>query len=288
VDHYAVRQTRTAFPLTLLSPFVIKLAIDLGILLLVTPLAFALRYDWLTPAWGVNSIVSMSIAMVVLKLLAFGVFGVFNQSWQRFTFHDLGALVKAVAAVMLPTSLLLLFLGPSLMVPRSIPLIDGLLTLSLMAAVRAVARYSHETRLLQTANRSGRGRRVLVIGAGEAGSLIVREMLRHPETGLRPVGFLDDDPAKQRARIATVPVLGTLEALEKVVTQLNVDEVLIAIPSAEGRVLRELVERLTAVRPGIRYRTMPGVYELLSGRRNRSSISTSRMRLMPTRPLSSS
>ncbi|MBS3965718.1 MAG: polysaccharide biosynthesis protein [Truepera sp.] len=265
MDQHAVRATGT-FPPALRSPFAIKLAIDLGIVLLATPLAFALRYDWLTPAWGVNSIVLMSFAMAALKMLAFGAFGVFNQSWQRFTFRDLGALVKAVAAVMLPTSLLLLFLGPSLMVPRSIPLIDGLLTLSLMAAVRAVARYSHETRLLQVASTSGRGRRVLVIGAGEAGSLIVREMLRHPETGLRPVGFLDDDPTKQRARIATVPVLGTLEVLEKVVTQLNVDEVLIAIPSAEGRVIRGLIERLTAVRPGIRYRTMPGVYELLSGR----------------------
>lgn len=252
--------------MSMLSPSVMKLAADLSIWLLVTPLAFALRYDWLPPATGATSIVMTTVVLTGLKLLAFSAFGVLSQSWRKFAFRDLGALVKATFAVVLPTSLLLLWLGPVLAVPRSIPLIDGLLTLLLMAAVRAAARYSHETRLLHAVGPMGRGRTVLVIGAGEAGSLIVREMLRHPETGLRPVGFLDDDPAKQRSRIASVPVLGTLEVLEKVVTQLAVDEVLIAIPSAEGRVIRSLVERLSKVRPGIRYRTMPGVYELLSGR----------------------
>ncbi len=101
--------------------------------------------------------------------------------------------------------------------------------------VRALQRYRHENRAASTVAPEDR-RRVLIIGAGDAGTLIAREMLRHPETGLEPIGFLDDDPAKRGQRIATVPVLGPIDEIEGHLDALAVDEVLIAAPSVGGAV----------------------------------------------------
>lgn len=107
-------------------------------------------------------------------------------------------------------------------------------------------------------NRRGQGttgRRVLVAGAGEAGSLIAGEMLRHPEAGLRPVGFLDDDPNKRGQTIKGVPVVGSLQDLPKAVRELAVEEVLIAMPSAPGSVVRQVVNLARLSR--VPYRILP-------------------------------
>ncbi|BDB11810.1 polysaccharide biosynthesis protein [Thermus thermophilus] len=118
--------------------------------------------------------------------------------------------------------------------------------------------------------KGGTKKRVLVVGAGEAGTMVVREMLRHPEAGLYPVGFLDDDPNKRGQTIAGVRVVGALDDLPRAVRALEVDEVLVAIPSAPGSVVRKVVELARAV--GVSYRILPGIHEILSGRVGLSQI----------------
>jgi FlaA1/EpsC-like NDP-sugar epimerase len=162
-------------------------------------------------------------------------------------------------------TLILLSVAGNFGLARSLGILDGLLTLMFMGGVRWISRYWRETRLGQDVSPDKR-KRVLVIGAGEAGSLVVREMLRHPETGLSPVGFLDDNRRKWGQQIASVPVLGSSSDLETTIRNHSVDEVLIAIPSAEGKVIRGFVDRINAMKSGIKYRTIPGVYELLSGK----------------------
>ncbi|WP_153185646.1 polysaccharide biosynthesis protein, partial [Thermus scotoductus] len=92
----------------------------------------------------------------------------------------------------------------------------------------------------------------------------VREIVRHPVAGVFPVGFLDDDPNKQGQAIVGVRVVGTLEDLPRAVRTLEVDEVLVAIPSAPGSVVRKVVELARGV--GVQHRILPGIYEILSGR----------------------
>ena len=104
-----------------------------------------------------------------------------------------------------------------------------------------------------------------MIGAGEAGATLVREMLRHPETGMNPVGFLDDDRDKRGLTIASVPVLGTMLDLEQAITRHGIDEVLICIPSADGRTVRRIVDRVHHAAPDVPCRTMPALHEVLSG-----------------------
>jgi len=111
----------------------------------------------------------------------------------------------------------------------------------------------------------------LVAGAGDAGATIVREMHATPGIGLLPVGFVDDDAAKQGMRIHNVPVLGTRNDIPELVVRHGIEEVIIAMPAAPGRVIREF--RAICERAGVRYRTIPGIYELLDG-----SVSVSRLR----------
>src|SRR6185503_14230109 len=111
--------------------------------------------------------------------------------------------------------------------------------------------------------RARRGARsVLIVGAGDGGRLLLREILRNPDLGMRPVGFVDDDPRKQGVRVDRgLDVLGTTEDLPDVLEDVEPDEVLIAIPSAPGT-LRARVVRACRER-GVRVRTMPTVFELL-------------------------
>ena len=104
----------------------------------------------------------------------------------------------------------------------------------------------------------------MVIGAGDAGALVVREMQKNPQLGLHPVGYLDDDLTKQRHQIHGVPVIGKLADLRRVLDHRRVDEVIIAIPSAGGQVVR-LVTDICRLK-GIPFRTMPGLYELIGGK----------------------
>lgn len=113
-------------------------------------------------------------------------------------------------------------------------------------------------------SRSPGPRRVLIIGAGVAGTLVVEEIATHPDLNYLPVGFLDDDPGKHGKTIRGVPVLGGARDLGEAVTSLGADEILIAIPSATGDELRTVLQHCWDT--GRPFRTIPGVFQLISGR----------------------
>jgi FlaA1/EpsC-like NDP-sugar epimerase len=133
----------------------------------------------------------------------------------------------------------------------------------MMVAVRVVVHAMYD-RPLRGVRARRDARSVLIVGAGEGGRLLVREMLRNPDLGLRPIGFVDDDPRKRGARIDRgLEVLGRTRDLPRVLEDVEPDEVMIAIPSAPGRLRAEVV---AACRDrGVPVRTMPTVFELLQG-----------------------
>ena len=243
-------------------------AIDVALGLLATLAAFGLRFDGATPTGGAASLLAMLAFMTTLKVVAGHALGLHRQSWTRFAFEDARRVMLAAVAVgasgALLTAIVQGIARVPLGLPLTVPLLDGLLTGVFLLAARGAARHLAEARTARAV--PGRPlREVLLIGAGEAGSMMAREMLRHPETGLHPMGFLDDDPGKHGRTIASVPVLGTLADLDRVLTTERVDEVLICIPSADGQAVRRIVDRIRQTRPDLPYRTMPAIYELLSG-----------------------
>jgi FlaA1/EpsC-like NDP-sugar epimerase len=141
----------------------------------------------------------------------------------------------------------------------------------MVGGLRFTFRFLAETRRRFGEMQAGRVKRVLIVGAGDAGALVVKELQKNPQLNLIPVGFLDDNPTKQRQQIHGVPVVGTINEMTRWLEKLRVDEVIIAIPSAPGRVVRMVAD--VARLKGIPFRTMPGIYELLGGR-----VSVSRLR----------
>jgi len=156
--------------------------------------------------------------------------------------------------------------------PRSVLVIDWILSLVFVGGVRFSLRIIGDSASVgASSSKNGNQRRLVIVGAGDAGALVVREIQKNPQMDLLPVGFLDDNPAKQKQQIYGIPVVGTITDLPKVLDKLRVDEVIIAIPSAPGRVVR-LVADICRMK-NKPFRTMPGIYELLGG-----SVNVNRLR----------
>jgi FlaA1/EpsC-like NDP-sugar epimerase len=245
-----------------------KFLIDLTLAAAASWGAFALRLGLPIPKLYHRSEVFYILLSLAIKTALILGFGLFRQSWRSIGVRDLTRLGKAVAAFTLLSSTAAFLISPYYRIPRSIPLIDGMLLLIAWGAARLLVRLFLEGNV----RRKGRGqnKRVLVIGAGDAGTMIVREMLRHPESCLTPVGFLDDDPSKQNTTFVGYPVFGPVKRLAAVARGQSVDEILIAIPSVMGDAIRSILE--TARKAEIPARIIPGIWEVLSGKVSISSI----------------
>ncbi|WP_412062453.1 polysaccharide biosynthesis protein [Rubrivirga sp. IMCC45206] len=214
-----------------------KYAIDLGAWVAAAPLAFLLRLEGNVGAFA-QGLVVYALVGAVLKGAAIRYFGLHRRPWRWVGVSDLYVLIVATGVVGT-----LLFGGVLLLdgvgVPRSVPIIEAGLAVLMLSAARLSRRRKHErTRRPKDED----VRRVLVVGAGDAGVLLVRELLRQPDTGLLPVGFLDDDTTKAGQLHLGLPVLGPLADLGRVVADHDIDEVLLAMPTAPGHVIRQIVQ----------------------------------------------
>jgi FlaA1/EpsC-like NDP-sugar epimerase len=246
---------------------------DLLAIMLAAWLAFAFRFGWLFTETRPEFSAFLVLAVVV-KISAFFAFGIYRRYWRYAGFWDLMTLVLANSAASLVLGLLM---GSSRLIgwipgfSRWVPPLDWVFAIALTVGLRASLRAVAETMARRPYGRPATLRSVLIIGAGDAGAMVAREMQKNPQLGLRPVGFLDDDRIKAGKRIYGLNVLGDIAALERVVNTRSIDEVVIAIPTAGGRTLRSVAEQCQAL--GIPSRVMPGIYELLDGH-----LSVSRLR----------
>jgi FlaA1/EpsC-like NDP-sugar epimerase len=153
--------------------------------------------------------------------------------------------------------------------PRSIYPIAWLLNLVFTSGSRFGVRFFREYRNGNGKNGESAAapvnpKRALIIGAGEAGAMVAKEMYGHPTSGLLPVGFIDDDLRKQGMDLFNIPVLGRREDIPHLVVEYKIDEIIIAMPSAPGQKIREIVDICKGT--GVRVKTVPGVYELIDGK----------------------
>lgn len=254
---------------------VILALVDTALVAFSAAAAFLVPFDLVALRAEASTLALFTGLAIASKPPVFLLFGLYRQYWRYAGLREfiLVALAVAASGVFLTTLVLAASVtGVAPTLPRAVLLVDPVFTLAAIGGARVLARLLAEPRQAGGLPVDARTlRRVLVVGAGDAGELLVREMQRTPRLALEPVAFLDDDRAKQGKRIHGVPVMGALEALPAVVQTSRVEEVLVAMPAASGAVLRGVAERCRTA--GVGCRTVPGLYELLDG-----NVSVSRMR----------
>ncbi len=243
---------------------------DAGLVALAYYLAYRLRFDGGVPP-VYHDLFLRTIAFAVIGSLAcFAVAGMYRH-WMRYSSQR--EYVKIAEGVVLSVLALVAYVtvvqpklvtAPtgfvSLGVPSGVLVLFGLLSGAFLTGTRFLVHLVYQ-RPLRGFRASRNARRVVIVGAGNGGYLLLSELIKNPDLGYRPVGFVDDDPRKQGMRVGGVEVLGTTEELPEVLEDVEPDEVLIAVPSASGAMRARVV---TACRErGVAVRTMPTVFELL-------------------------
>ena len=213
------------------------------------------------------SLLWMTGLALIIKPVVYYFFGLYRRMWVYASIPEIKLIFFAVttASVILTIPMLFFLYGRVFFAfPRSVLVIDWILSILMVGGQRFSFRvFSEGLRRSNPAKRAEVVKRVLVIGAGDAGAMVVKELQRNPQLAMRPIGFLDDNLEKKGKSIHGIQVLGEVKDLPKVLSFHRVDEVIIAIPSAPGKIIREVTNLCR--RRNIAFRTMPGLYELLGG-----------------------
>ena len=246
-----------------------------ALVLCVTPaLALMLRVDGMQAiSKNAPALAFFTLAALLISIAVFFAFGLYQRYWRYASVDELTQIAAAVVAatalvavaffaIRTPSLGICDALEPACSLPRSIPFINGMLVLLAVGLTRFSVRTADL--YLQRGRPGMATQRVLLMGAGEAGTMIAREMRANPQLGLDPIGYIDDDPAKQGMRIRGLPVLGSRTALPDLVGQYKIDQVIIAMPTASGKAIRDVLA--ICEQAGVPAKTMPGMYELLGGK----------------------
>ncbi len=240
-----------------------QVVVDAGLVVAAYWLAYYVRFDGDTIPARYERTFWATLWLVLAIKLAMFVAMRFYTKWWRFTgLRDLQAIVLAcVGSTLIITALFSVWRPDDVVaIPRGVLALDLALTIILVGGARFVVRSIIER---PGPRERARARQVLICGAGEAGNILLREMTRNRGLGYRPVGLIDDERRKRRMRVQGTRVLGSRADLPRVLREVHVDEVIIAMPSAPGAVRNEIVEICRAA--GVPCRTLPGLDEMITG-----------------------
>jgi FlaA1/EpsC-like NDP-sugar epimerase len=245
--------------------------LDVVAILLSAVGAFVIRYEALIRIGPyIEHNVYFFAAVLLVRPILYYLFGLYRRWWRYASVTELATIVEAVTVGSAIVAVLVFgLLAPRVdgvrTFSRSIILLEWMLNLLAIGSLRMILRLwqRRESTLEMRTQKRSPARRVLIMGAGDAGALIVREMLNNSALGYVPVGFVDDDANKKRARIYGVPVLGNRHDIPRLVRKLDVEEVVIAMPTAPGAALRAV--RSICEQSRVAARTLPGLYELING-----------------------
>jgi len=232
--------------------------------MLLVPVAwffgYWVRFNFSTiPAEFLSEAVLWLPAALVTQAAAFIYSGLYRGDWR---FASLPDMIRIIKAVLIGTLVFLAIITLATRlnhVPRTVFPIYAISLIGLLGAPRFFYRWIKDRKLYLK-----EGRRVLIVGAGRSGEMLVRDLLRDPERSLLPVGFLDDDIRKRGVEIHGIRVLGICDRIPELVEELGVELILLAVPSARSHQMRHLVELCETT--GIPFRTLPCMQDLIAGR----------------------
>jgi FlaA1/EpsC-like NDP-sugar epimerase/EAL domain-containing protein (putative c-di-GMP-specific phosphodiesterase class I) len=239
-----------------------------GLVFCLTPLlAMLLRLDHLKVIQEYyRGLFIATILFSLVKLITFIVGGFYKRYWKYASIDELIEIAAlTTTAVVMEIMLLSVFqyaIGTDTehyLVPRSLPLLDGILTFILIGGVRFSVRAAERNN--QQRKNFYKRDRVLIVGAGDAGVSILQEMRRNLKLGLNPVAFVDDDPQKLGLNIQGLPVVGNRYRIPEIISAQNIRQVVIAMPTTAGKTIREIVDVCQAI--GVPVNTLPAANEIL-------------------------
>ena len=222
--------------------------------------AFLLRFDFAIPHEQVDLFWECLLVVMIVKPLVFGVTGFYNSLWRYASLQDAVELLKGVTLSSVLAVSAVFFLRQFTPIPRSIFVLDWFLLFALLAASRLLWRIWRETYVV---SRSCEGPRTLIVGAGEAGSLLLKEIRRQPHAAYSVCGFIDDDPHKKGMKLHGVPVLGAAKQLKSLIVANEVEDVIIAMPSADGKTIRTIID--SCKNANVTFKTLPSIGDLIDG-----------------------
>ena len=227
-------------------------------------LGYLLRFDFtLSPAYREEMLVAF-LWIIPLKLLLLFFFRQFAGLLSYFSTPDLWRIFCALAIASTVIAILWWIPAIDMVPPRSVIMADFLFSFMGVAALRLAFRIARERYGNGTQSRGGSARPVAIIGAGNVGANLARELRIKSGLGLNPVAFLDDDPRKWNSRIYDIPVLGAPESLEDLEFRSRFEEVILAIPNATSQRMGEIVKLLQRTR--LKFETVPSIFQLVTGK----------------------
>jgi FlaA1/EpsC-like NDP-sugar epimerase len=224
--------------------------------------SFYLRFEEGLPTEYIQTYINASLVATVALLIAFHLFGLYRNIWRYASVGELLSIVYAVSVGAACTITIVYFISP-MRLPHSVSVLFWLIVIVLIGGLRFSSRVRQENSIFTVRNKDQR--KVLIVGAGDAGVLALRELKKRDYLDGMPVGFIDDSRSKINLHVQGFPVLGSREDIPQIVEQYEVDEIIIAIPSASGDVIREIVEICKETK-ATSLKILPGVHDILSGK----------------------
>lgn len=252
--------------------FWIMLACDCLLIIVAYYLSFFVRFDGDIPLPHLEIFCETVVWILPLKLVSFFFFDMYKGMWRYFGLHDVFNILKACTASSVAVVIVVLAVFRFVGFSRSVFAIDFILCLMFVGSARLLIRlaYSPLPSAMHFRNKRAPVERVLIIGAGDAGEKLLREIRDNTSLTYDVVGFVDDDPSKWRKTLHGVPVLGPVRDLRRIVEKHQVGQIVIAIPSADAGQMRTIIGYCRATE--VPYKTLPSLGDLIDGNVSVSSI----------------
>ncbi len=235
--------------------------------------AIFLRFEFNPPHWGWAGVAQTFLVVAVVQWFFLWLFRCRKVMWRYITVSDVPRFFAAVfsSAAFLIVLRVLMPRGFSVRPPLSISILNAVFVFGGVLLVRIATRFLYDGGAGGGGGRYGRLKKVVLVGAGDAGNTVVREIRTGKPSCYKLVGLLDDDPAKRRANIQGFPVLGTIDDLPRIAAKFGVDEVIVAMVVVPKAVIRRVVELCSEI--DVPLRILPAFHELIAG-----SVNVSRLR----------
>jgi FlaA1/EpsC-like NDP-sugar epimerase len=231
-------------------------------------ISYLFRFEFSLSPFYIQQIKTILLWIIPLKIIVFLFSGIYRGMWRYTSIRDFWLLARACLLSTLLILAVILYMSGFKGYSRSIFLMDGVFTFLLVGgklmAIRSYYSGFANPKIREELFPKVTYKNVLIIGAGDAGEKILREIFENNQLHYKVIGFIDDDPQKKGRSIHGIPVLGNLEKITSILEKEDVKEILIAIPSANGDQIRNIVE--TCKDCDVSYKILPGIGELIDGR----------------------